>query len=134
MGVTAAPEGERGLLDTSVLIALAADVELELPAEAAISVVTLCELHHGILIADGERQARRVAALATVERNVEVLPVDARVAPHFGRLMAAARRSGRGRPATADALIAATAISHALPLYTRDRDFERLDVPVLRVV
>ena len=38
------------------------------------------------------------------------------------------------RPGMADALIAATAISHGLPLYTRDRDFERLDVPGLVLI
>jgi predicted nucleic acid-binding protein len=39
--------------------------------------------------------------------------------------VAAARRDGR-RPGTADALIAATAAAHALPILTRDRDFASL--------
>lgn len=42
----------RGLLDTSIVIALAHGEAIQLPDGAAISAVTLCELHHGVLIAD----------------------------------------------------------------------------------
>lgn len=125
---------ERGLLDTSVVIAAAEGAEMELPDRAAISVVTLCELHHGVLRAGGREQSRRIAVLAATERSFEVMPVDSRVAPHYARLMAASQAGRAGRAPTADVLIAATAISHALPLYTRDADFERLEVPALRLV
>lgn len=120
----------RALLDTSFVIALARGEELALddpPAEAAISSVTLCALHHGVLIADDEQRAGRLATLAYAERRFAVLPVDSRVAPHYGRLLADVRRRGGRRLATADALIAATAAAHDLPLITRDRDFEALD-------
>ncbi len=73
------PVRRRGLLDTSVVIAVARGEEVELPDQAAISTVTLCGLHHGVLIA-------------------------------------------------------ATALSHGLPLYSRDRGFERLGVSGLRLV
>jgi predicted nucleic acid-binding protein len=118
----------RGLLDTSVVISLARGEELELddpPEEAAISAITLCGLHHGVLIADDGRRPGRLATLAYVERRFAVLDLDARVAPHYGRIVAAARAQGR-RPGTADALIAATAAAHRLPVYTRDRDFAGL--------
>ena len=117
----------RGLLDTSAVIALAQGRPVKLPEEAAISAVTLCELHHGVLIADEARRPGRLATLAIAERTFRPLPVDQRVAPFYGRLVAAARRSGGGRPRAADALIAATALAHGLPLYTLDRDFEGLD-------
>ncbi|MGI9020128.1 MAG: PIN domain-containing protein [Solirubrobacterales bacterium] len=116
----------RGLLDTSVVIALARGEQVELPDEAAISAVTLCGLHHGVLVADDDRRPGRLATLAMAERRFQPLPIDARVAPHYGRIVAAARREGRGRPRTADALIAATAAAHELRLYTRDRDFGHL--------
>jgi len=118
----------RGLLDTSVVISLARGEELALddpPEEAAISTITLCGLHHGVLIADDSRRPGRLATLAYVERRFAVLDLDARVAPHYGRIVAAARAQGR-RPGTADALIAATAAAHRLPVYTRDRDFAGL--------
>lgn len=124
----------RGLLDTSVVIAIARGEAVELPDEATISVLTLCGLHHGVLIADDERRPGRLATLAMAERSFDPLPIDARVAPHYGELIARARRAGRARPRVGDALIAATAISHGLALYARDRDFERLEVPGLVLV
>jgi len=120
----------RALLDTSFVIALARGEGIEIPEppeEAAISVVTLCGLHHGVLIADADRRAGRLATLAYAERRFAVLALDARVAPHYGRLAAGARRAGKPRLRTADALIAATAAAHDLPLITRDRDFQGLD-------
>lgn len=121
---------KRALLDTSFVIALARgeDVTLEhSPEEAAISAVTLCGLHHGVLVATDQQRPGRLATLAYAERRFAVLPVDARVAPHYGRLLADTRRRGGRKLATADALIAATAAAHDLPLITRDRDFEGLD-------
>lgn len=95
----------------------------EPPETAAISAVTLCGLHHGVLMATDQQRPGRLATLAYAERRFEVLPVDARIAPHYGRLLANARRKSRRKLATADALIAATAAAHHLPLITRDRDF-----------
>lgn len=121
---------KRALLDTSFVIALARGEEMTIadpPDEAAISAVTLCGLHHGVLIATDEQRPGRLATLAYAERRFDVLRVDAAVAPHYGRLLADARRRGHRRLATADALIAATAAAHGLPLLTRDRDFAGLD-------
>jgi toxin FitB len=120
----------RALLDTSFVIALARGERLSLedpPEEAAISAVTLCGLHHGVLVATDAQRPGRLATLVFAERRFAALPVDARVAPHYGRLLAEARRDRGRRLATADALIAATAAAHELPLITRDRDFARLE-------
>jgi predicted nucleic acid-binding protein len=120
---------KRALLDTSFVIALARGETIALedpPEEAAISAVTLCGLHHGVLIAGDDQRPGRLATLAWVERRFSVLPVDARVAPHYGRLVAQGRRSRGYRLATADALIAATAAAHDLALITLDGDFGRL--------
>jgi toxin FitB len=116
----------RGILDTSVVIDIALGVELATPGEATISVVTLYELHHGVLSAGEQHRPGRLATLALAERRFRALPLDARMAPHYARMIAAARRSGR-RPRTNDLLIAATAAVHRLPVYTRDRDFLGLD-------
>ena len=105
----------RGLLDTSVVISLARGEELPgLPDEGAISAVTLCGLHHGVLIADDEQRPGRLATLALAERRFQPLPVDESVAPHYGRIVTEARRRGL-RPGTADALIAATGAAHEPP-------------------
>ncbi len=116
-----------GVLDTSVVIALAHGEPVALPEEAsAVSIVTLCELHVGVLVADDVRRPARLANLVMAENEFEALMVDARVVPHYARMMTAARREGR-RPTTNDVLIAATAAAHGVPVYTRDRDFVGLD-------
>jgi predicted nucleic acid-binding protein len=127
----------RVLLDTSVVIAA---VNRELPAQilpaqdGAISALTLCELHHGVLFASDEQRFKRLLALDIAQRTFDSLPVDQRVAPWFGRLMAEGRRATGARPDSGDALIAATALAHDLPILTRDRDFEAFQgVEVLRV-
>ena len=120
----------RALLDTSLVISLARGEDIEIPdppEEAAISAVTLCGLHHGVLVATEAQRPGRLATLVFVERNFAALPVDAEIAPHYGRIVAASRRRRSARLATADALIAATVAAHRVPLITRDRDFARLD-------
>jgi predicted nucleic acid-binding protein len=117
---------KRALLDTSFVIALARGEELTVedpPEEAAISAVTLCRLHHGVLIANDTQRPGRLATLIFAEKRFAALPVDAHVAPHYGRLVADSRRRRKRKLGTADALIAATAAAYRLPLITRDRDF-----------
>jgi predicted nucleic acid-binding protein len=80
-----------------------------------------------VLVATDDQRPGRLATLAYAERRFAVLPVDARVAPHYGRLLAGTRRQGARRLGTADALIAATAAAHHLPLISRDRDFADLN-------
>lgn len=121
---------KRALLDTSFVISLARGEDLALenpPEEAAISAVTLCGLHHGVLVATDEQRPGRLATLIFAERRFAALPIDTHIAPHYGRLLADARRRRGKRLQTADALIAATAAAHELPLITRDRDFANLD-------
>jgi predicted nucleic acid-binding protein len=90
--------------------------------------VTLCGLHHGVLVATDEQRPGRLATLIFTERRFAALPIDTRVAPHYGRLLADSRRRRGGKKLqTADALIAATAAAYGLPLITRDRDFSKLN-------
>jgi predicted nucleic acid-binding protein len=121
---------KRALLDTSFVISLAREEDFTLddpPEEAAISAVTLCGLHHGVLVATDEQRPGRLSTLVFAERRFAALPIDRRIAPHYGRLLADARRRQGKKLQTADALIAATAAAHELPLITRDRDFAHLD-------
>lgn len=110
------------VLDTSVLIA---DRPLPDDVQAAISTVSLAELHFGLLIArDDEQRALRTARLGLLEsRFPEPLPVDDRVAREWGRLQAAvARRGGQPRRRAADLAIGATANVHRAVLLTAGRD------------
>lgn len=113
-----------GLLDTSVVIELGSLATADLPLESFISAVTLAELSVGPLVAstDDERIARQ-SVLQSAEAHFTPLPFDAESARAFGRVAAALRGSGRkSRARTYDALIAATAVRHELPVYTRNPD------------
>ncbi len=112
---------ERGVLDTSTVIMLSRiEDPASLPAEPLITAVTLAELSVGPLVAttDGERAARQ-AHVQQAEADFDPLPFDAAAARVFGRVAASLRLAGRKPSARAyDAMIAATALSHELPVYT----------------
>lgn len=113
----------RALLDTSVLIGEDAPDAVE----AAISVVSLTELHFGVLVATGDdERARRTDRLAAVEATFDPLPVTAEVARAWGRLASAvSRRGGQPRRRQIDLAIAATALVEQVPLLTHDvADFQ----------
>lgn len=117
----------KAILDTSVFIAKEnARPRDEIDADAAVSVVTIAELHLGVLVAtDGAARAKRLKTLAEVESEFEALPIDEDVARTFAGLVAATRRGGDRRPTILDTLIAATALSHQAVVVTQDQDFER---------
>ena len=127
----AEPRRSRGIIDTSVVIDLERIDPHDLPAEIAISAVTLAELAAGPHAArdEGER-ARRQDRLQRAEAAFEPIPFDADSARAFGLIYSAAAAAGRrtrGRRAL-DLLIAATAMAAQTPLYTRNADdFRGLD-------
>lgn len=128
----------RGVLDTSTLILLGRITALdELPEEAFITTVTLAELSVGPLLAttDAERVARQ-AHLQAAEADFEPLPFNRAAARAFGSVAASLRHAGRKPAARAfDAMIAAIAVAHELPLYTCNvTDFDRIDGLVVRAV
>jgi predicted nucleic acid-binding protein len=127
------PRDERGLLDTSVFVAQETGRSHGvLPAMTTVSVITVAELHLGVLLADDPAiRARRLRALSSIEALFEPLPIDAAVARMFAEIVAEARRRGK-RPKIMDTWIAATAVTHNLPVYTQDDDF--LAIPRVRVV
>jgi predicted nucleic acid-binding protein len=117
---------KEALLDTSVVVALVHErLELDDPPDVvAISVVTLCELHHGVLAASDAKRPLRLRTLDWVRHNCDTLPVGDDVAPRYGQLMAEAKRATGAKPDAGDTIIAATAMARDLPILTRDRDFE----------
>lgn len=127
----------RGLLDTSAVIDLA-DLTVDLlPAECLISAITLAELSVGALVATNARQrGARQAHLQQAEADFDPLPFDSACARAFGRVAASLRQSGRKTQARAyDALIAATAVAHDLPVITRNPDdFAGIDGLTVRAV
>ena len=121
----------RGILDTSAVVAMHGITDPSaLPAEPLITAITLAELSAGPLVARDERErAARQAHLQEAEADFDPLPFDRASARAFGQVAASLRRSGRKPTARAyDALIAATALAHRLPVYTcNPSDFEKID-------
>jgi predicted nucleic acid-binding protein len=131
-------EHESGLLDTSVVVSLGGMTDASgLPSRCFVSAITLAELSVGPLVArnDADRIARQ-SVLQQVEADFDPIPFDASAARAFGRVAAQLRASGRKTSARAyDALIAATAVAHGLPVYTRNPDdFAGIDALVVVAV
>jgi predicted nucleic acid-binding protein len=117
-----------GLLDTSVFIARESGRPLgELPAHVAVSVVTVGELQLGVLNAgDADTRARRADTLA-LTRAADPIPISEAVMIAWARLVVDCRAAGVHRTVKlTDALIAATAIEHGLPVVTQDADYDQI--------
>ncbi len=121
---------DRGLIDTNVLIHLAALDAAHLPGEMVISAVTLAELsagpHH---TDDPAERARRMSVLQHAEATFEPLPFNTEAARTFGLVSAAVVAAGRQpRRRIADLMIASIAVANRLALYTTNPgDFTGLD-------
>jgi predicted nucleic acid-binding protein len=115
------------LADTSVFVAAEQRRRLTDPpeGEARISVATLTELGVGARRAQDQRlRALRDATLERARRFI-ALPYDEAVADRLAELLATAREQGR-RAGAMDAIIAATALTHDLAIWTQDDDFDVL--------
>jgi predicted nucleic acid-binding protein len=123
----------RGLIDTNIVVHLAALDPALLPDEVVISSITLAELsagpHH---TDDSAERARRTSVLQHTEATFDPLPFDAEAARTYGMVCAAVLAPGRTpRRRVADLMIASVAASHRLPLYTTNPgDFDGLDLLV----
>ena len=127
-----------GLLDTSVVIALARGLDPTLlPDESFISTITLAELSVGPLVATTlEGRMARQMVLQRAEADFTALPFSADAARRYGQIAATLRASGRTVRARAfDTLIAAIAGANDLPVYTvNTTDFDIIpDLVVITV-
>ncbi len=112
------------VVDTSIIAAIKLFDPAELPDTFLITAVTLGELSYGPHATDDPaKRAGRVAVLQHVEATFDPLPYDQSAARLYGQICAAVRTAGRQpRRRASDLMIAATAASHELPLYTANPD------------
>lgn len=129
----------KGLLDTSVFVALEQHRELDfgaLPVEQFVSVITKGELLAGVLAAKSpEVRAIRIETIESLA-GFSMLPVDSQVANRWGELRYVVSLAGR-RPNVNDLWIAAIALANSLPVITQVDDFEVIadlcDLTVIKV-
>jgi predicted nucleic acid-binding protein len=119
----------RCLVDTSVFIASETGRwidESKIPEEIAVSVVTLAELHVGVLAApDLETRSRRMGTLDTAAA-LDHIGVSEAAARMWALLRLNLREAGR-KVNVNDLWIAATAASSGMPVVTQDSDFGPLE-------
>lgn len=126
------------LIDTDLLVDLeragsSGEAERLLGDEdVAISVITVSELLHGVIRAQGAARARRGAFVEHILAGLQAIPITEPVARAHADIWA--QLTARGEPIGAhDLWIAATALAHGLGVATRNgAHFER--VPGLRLV
>ena len=111
----------QGILDTSTVILLPQlNAATSLPLQPLITAVTLAELSVAPLVASGEEErAARQAHLQQAEADFDPLAFDGDAARAFAQVASSLRRADpKTKPRTSDAMIAAIAVAHDLPLYT----------------
>lgn len=120
---------QRALLDTSVFIARESGRPLDvdsLPDESYVSVITLAELHAGVLAATTTPiRSRRLTTLEAVN-SIEALPVTSDAARHWAELRVQLAEEGR-RAKINDLWIAAVAQANDLDVVTQDDDFDVIE-------
>lgn len=120
-------EHDAAVVDTNVIAALQLYDRLEFPDTIFITAITLGELSFGPHATDDPvKRAGRVGVLQHVEATFDPLPYDQAAARLYGQIAAAVRAAGREpRKRASDLMIAATAASNQLPLYTANpEDFK----------
>lgn len=107
-----------GLIDTSVIIEMGTLQPL-LPSSLSVSIMTFAELEAGVQVAPTSHREARMLRLEIVKTRFDPLPFGVAEAVEYGRIVRQIRRYGRKeRNRRFDLLIAATAVTNDLPLYT----------------
>jgi predicted nucleic acid-binding protein len=126
----------RALADTSVFIGLEAtrfDISRFRDFEWGVSAVTLGELRLGVLQAQNPEAAARRLSTYQLAQRFEPLAVDEAVSEAWALLISRLRAAGH-KVLINDSWIAATAITHGVPIVTQDSDYDVMpDVEVIRI-
>lgn len=116
------------LADTSIFLASehGRPVSTRPEGDVRISVVTVTELLVGVLRSpDAATRSSRQATLDVARRFIPV-PCDEQVAERLALIVVLLREAGR-RVNLLDAVIAATAATHGMVVWTQDADFELIE-------
>ena len=109
----------------------------DLPERSAVSVVTIGELQLGVLASAGSEARTRRGDTLALARSADPIPITEAVMGTWARLVTDCRAADVHRTVKlTDALIAATAVEHGLPVVTQDGDFDQIAAahPALSVI
>ncbi len=99
----------------------------ELPQRVAVSAITVGELQLGVLAATDTAARVRRAETLDLARDADPIAISEAVMVTWARLVADCRTAGIQRLVKlTDALIAAIAVEHGLPVVTQDDDYDQL--------
>ncbi len=99
----------------------------DLPERVAVSVVSIAELQLGVLASTDDRSIARRADTLDLARAANPIPISEAVMAAWARLVLDCRNTGIQRTVKlTDALIAATAVEHGLPVITQDDDYSQM--------
>lgn len=119
---------DRGLLDTSVMIAIESGRSVDygaIPLQQFVCSISLGELYFGVHASpNAETRAARVSTLESIA-SLSSLPVNSAAAAQWGRLRLRLKDEGR-RINVNDLWIASVALAHGMPVITQDDDFKIL--------
>jgi len=112
------------LLDTDIIVELLRKRKYE---TGAVSTITLIEVLRGL------KPEKSAKVKELIEESFNILTIDNKVIKTYCNLYQNLKNKGVLIP-DADLLIAATAISHNIPLKTKDKHFKRLKKLALKLV
>ena len=125
----------RALADTSIFVGIEAarfDAKRFAGYEWGVSVITLGELRLGVLHAAGPEAAARRLSTYQLAQRFEPLTVDEAVSEAWA-LLVSRLRAAKLRVPINDSWIAATALTHDIPVVTTDSDYDAMpDVEVIK--
>lgn len=126
----------RALADTSVFIGIEAarfDADRFAGYEWGVSVITLGELRLGVLQASRPEAAARRLSTYQLAQRFEPLGIDEAVSEAWALLVSKLRAANLRAPIN-DSWIAATAVTHSIPIVTQDSDYSAMpDVEVITI-
>lgn len=122
------------LIDTNILIRLERDrvlpealLDRSLEESIYIAAITASELLHGVERAAGKRRQRRQQFVEATLETIDIIPFDLEIARTHAKIWARLQSQGKVI-GSHDLLIAATAVTHELPLVTANvREFIRVE-------
>ena len=126
----------QGLLDTSYFVARETGRQHDsnrVPSNCAVSIVTIAELRLGVLTSHSSTAQSLRLSTFLYASALDPIPIDNAIADAWAQLRISLRDT-KTKMSVNDSWIAATAMTHNIPVITQDGDFtEGLGFDIIRI-